>query len=398
MVPTGLAARSALALLLLLAGALPSRAGTDEAAAVKAVHELPEVRAYIAEVTARNSRTTPVQITIEDQPVEGCKSGDGECDWLIAVAEDFGDFRVGYQDFLVDSTNGAIRVALNGSDIEIPYATWHAERDGQAWRLVRDGQSLSMDWRWRDDDFVARQGNRTWLSLRALADSDFQRWLKAGPAPEDAAADVGCWHTHRLVPRSVVGTLLSFDDFEEDVCGHAPHDVARRLTLEFSRPGPTVFRNAELEVDSPKAGQIVDLTSFFPAESIRTALLDNAEVRARLTAKTAPATLDALIEALVEHDKDATGCPGVFVRDALRRFDFERYDGGEVVVGLGLPGRGDCARSIATLTLSLPTPMPLDGAFKDAATGNGGFLAKDVPSGPSTSDIQVYHDIEAGAD
>src|SRR5712691_7632183 len=103
-------------------------------------------------LAARNSRSTPVQITIEDEPVEGCKSGDGECDWLIAVAEDLGDYRVGYQDFLVDSTNGAIRVALNGSDVEIPYATWHAERDGQAWRQVRDGKSLSMDWRWRDDD------------------------------------------------------------------------------------------------------------------------------------------------------------------------------------------------------------------------------------------------------
>jgi hypothetical protein len=398
MAPTGLAASFALGFLSLLAGAVPSRAGTDEAAAVKAIRELPEVRAYIAEVTARNHRGTPVQITIDDEPVEGCKSGDGECDWLIAIAEDFGDYRVGYQDFLVDSTNGAVRVALNGSDVEIPYATWHAERDGKAWRLVRDGKSLATDWRWRDDDFVARQGDRTWLSLRALADSDFQRWLKDGPAPEDAAADVGCWHTHRMVPRSVVGTLLSFDDFEEDVCGHAPHDVARRLTLEFSRPGPTVFRNAELDVDSPKAGQIVDLTSFFPAESIRAALLGKAEVRGRLTAKTVPAPLDALIEALVEHDQGATGCPGVFIKDALRRFDFERYDGGEVVVGLGLPGRGDCARSIATLELSLPIPTPLDGAFKAAATGNGGFLAKDVPAGPATSDIQVYHDLEAGAD
>jgi hypothetical protein len=390
--------RLALAAVLLLAGGQPSRAGTDEAAAVKSIRELPEVRAYVAEVAAHSSRDTPVQFTIEDEPAEGCKSGDGECDWLIAVAEDVGDYRVGYRDFLVDSTTGAIRVALNGSDVEIPYATWHAERDGQARRLVREGKSMSVDWRWRDDDFLVRQGDRTWLSLRALADSDFQRWLKDGPAPEDAAADVGCWHSHRFVLRSVVGTLLSFDDFEEDVCGHAPHDVARRLTLEFSRPGPTVFRNAELEVDSPKPGQIVDLTSFFPAEAIRAALLGSAEVRGRLAAKAPPASLDALIEALVEHDKGATGCPGVFVKDALRRFDFERLDGGEVVVGLGLPGRGDCARSIATLELSLPTPMPLDGAFKDAAVGSDGFLAKDAPPSPSTSDIQVYHDLDAGAD
>jgi len=121
-------------------------------------------------------------------------------------------------------------------------------------------------------------------------------------------------------------------------------------------------------------------------------------VRDRLATTPAPATLDALIDALVEHDKGASGCPGVFVKDALRGFDFERYDGGEVVVGLGLPGRGDCARSIATLELSLPTPMPLDGAFKDAADGSDGFLAKAVPAGPSTSDIQVYHDLEPGAD
>jgi hypothetical protein len=383
---------------LMLAGAGPSLAGVDEAAAVKAVRELPEVRAYAAEVAARNSRSTPVQFTIEDEPVEGCKSGDGECDWLIAVAEDLGDHRVGYQDFLVDSTNGAIRVALTGSDLEIPYASWHAERGGQAWRLVRQGKSLSMDWRWRDDDFVARQGDRVWLSLRALANSDFKRWLEAGPAPEDAAADVGCWHTHRLVPRSLVGTLLSFDDFEEDVCGHAPHDVARRLTLEFSRPGPTVFRDAELELDSPTPGQIVDLTNFFPAEAIRSALLDKAEVRDRLDGKAPPATLDGLIAALVEHDKATTGCPGTFVKNALCDFDFERFDGGTVVVGLGLPGRGDCARTIATLELSLPAPMPLAGAFKGAAGGTSGFLAKDVPAGASTSDIQVYHDLDAGAD
>ena len=61
-----------------------------------------------------------------------------------------------------------------------------------------------------------------------------------------------------------------------------------------------------------------------------------------------------------------------------------------------LPPRVETA--MLDVMLSLPTPMPLDGALKDAATGNGGFLAKDVPSGPSTSDIQVYHDLEAGAD
>ena len=100
----------------------------------------------------------------------------------------------------------------------------------------------------------------------------------------------------------------------------------------------------------------------------------------------------------MEHDKATTGCPGTFVKNALRDFDFERYDGGTVVVGLGLPGRGDCARAIATLELSLPAPMPLAGAFKDAAGGTSGFFAKDVPAGASTSDIQVYHDLEAGAD
>jgi len=105
------------------------------------------------------------------------------------------------------------------------------------------------------------------------------------------------------VPRSLVGTLLSFDDFEEDVCGHAPHDVARRLTLEFSRPGPTVFRDAELELDSPKPGQIVDLTNFFPAEAIRAALLDKAEVRDRLGDKAPPATLDGLRLGILDNTK-----------------------------------------------------------------------------------------------
>jgi len=41
---------------------------------VKAVRALPEVQAYIAEVAARNSRSSPVQIAIDDEPVEAARA------------------------------------------------------------------------------------------------------------------------------------------------------------------------------------------------------------------------------------------------------------------------------------------------------------------------------------
>jgi len=166
------------------------------------------------------------------------------------VEEDRGDFRIGYQDFLVDSTNGAIRVALNGSDVEVPYPTWHDER------TARPGAWCARARRW-----ASTGAGATTTSSPARATGHgcrcgarrfrFPALARGRAGARGRRADVGCWHTHRLVPRSVVGSLISFDDFEEDVCGHAPHDVARRLTLEFSRPGPTVYRTAELESPRP---------------------------------------------------------------------------------------------------------------------------------------------------
>jgi hypothetical protein len=389
-------ARAGLAGLVLLLGAGAARAAIDEAAAVAAIRALPEVRAFGQDVALRNPRPEALLVSIEDSPVAGCKSGDGECDWQISVAEDRGEYRVGYQDFLVDSQTGAIRLAPFGSDAELAYADWHKLRDGKAWREVRHGTAGAIAWRWRDDDFTANRDAQRLLSLRALAEADFARWLAAGPDPANAAADVGCWQTHRLVPRSLVGTVLGFDDIEEDVCGHDPHQAARRLAVDIARPGPTRYADADLAIDPAKPGQVVTLTDYVPAEDIRTALLARPEVQKRLAGSTAPDTLDQLIAALAAHDRAAEGCPGVFTADALTRFDIERVAGDRMVVGLGLSGRGDCAETITPIELTLPVPEALRAALAAAADGSAGFLAGDPPPDPLSADIQVYHDLPVG--
>ncbi|MFO1057121.1 MAG: hypothetical protein U1E53_09155 [Dongiaceae bacterium] len=396
MTPLAPLARAGLAGLLLMLGAGTARAAVDEEAAVAAIRALPEVRAFTHDVALRDPRPEAVLISIEDSPVAGCKSGDGECDWLISVAEDKGEYRVGYQDFLVDSQTAAIRLAPFGSDAELPYEAWHKLRDGKPWREVRHGAAGPIDWRWRDDDFTASRGAQLLLSLRALADADFARWLAAGPDPANAAADVGCWHIHRLVPRSLVGTLLGFDDIEQDVCGHEPHEAARRLALDIGRPGPTRYADADLAIDPARPGQAVSLADYVPAEAIRAALLQSPEVKKRLGTAAAPAGLDPLIAALAAHDRAGEGCPGMFTADVLTRFDVERVSGETMVVSLGLSGRGDCAATITPVELTLPGPDGLRAALAAAADGSGGFLAGDPPPDPLSADIQVYHDLPVG--
>jgi hypothetical protein len=398
MIPLPPAARAGLAGLLLLLGAGTAWAAVDEEAAVAAIRGLPEVRAFAAEVALRNSRPDALQISIEDAPVDGCHSGDGECDWQISVAENKGDYRIGYQDFLVDSQTGAIRLAPYGSDEELPYEGWHQLRGGKAWREVRHGAAGPIGWRWRDDDFVASRNAQLLLSLRAMADADFARWLAAGPDPSNAAADVGCWQTHRLVPRSLVGTLLGFDDIEEDVCGHEPHEAARRLALDIARPGPTRYSDADLAIDPAKPGQTVVLTDYVPANAIRQALLESPEVQRRLGGAAPPAGLDQLIAMLAAHDRSGEGCPGAFTEDVLARFDIERVEGDRMVVALGLSGRGSCAETITPVELTLPVPDPLRAALAAAADGSNGFLAGAPPPDPLSADIEVYHDLPVGGD
>jgi hypothetical protein len=397
MTPLPIAAQLGLAGLLLLLGA-GARAAVDEEAAVAAIRALPEVRAFGTEVALRNARPEALLISIEDAPVAGCHSGDGECDWQISVAEDMGEYRVGYQDFLVDAETEAIRLAPFGSDAELPYEEWHKLRGGKAWREVRHGTAGPIAWRWRDDDFTASREAQLLLSLRSLADADFARWLAVGPDPSNAAADAGCWQTHRLVPRSLVGTLLGFDDIEEDVCGHEPHEAARRLALDLAKPGPTRYADADLAIDTAKPGQVVALTDYVPAEAIRAALLATPEVQKRLAGAAPPDGLDKLLAALAAHDHAGEGCPGVFTEDALTRFDVERVAGDQMVVGLGLSGRGSCAETITPIELTLPVPESLRSALAAAADGSNGFLAGDPPPDPLSADIQVYHDLPVGGD
>jgi hypothetical protein len=228
--------------------------------------------------------------------------------------------------------------------------------------------------RWTDGDLAAmRTGStRPVYSVAAALKREFRK-----PDVDNGFS----YYAVAFTPRSVVGTLLSYerDDYWDG--GAHPSGSETFVTVDLNSPQHPV-----------------KLTDLFPAEEIRRALLADRIVTHVLAREkiAAPATLEGLIKALAE--KEFGGEDDMmfsFPEDLLGDFVFHHVEGGKVAVRLLLPHGTEIYRFRNTeLGLLLPIPARLRSAFSQAAMGKAGALMQTlqrITNGKQSTVVLLEH-------
>ncbi len=159
---------------------------------------------------------------------------------------------------------------------------------------------------------------------------------------------------------SVVGSLVSYEEFVGTTCEQAAHPSA--VTLYVA-------------VDAGHRDKKPSLTDFFADADLVRALSADPLVRRHLP-KNPPHTSGAFVKALTESQ---TECEYAFDPDMLSRFAFHHVEGGQVSVRIGLSHGCELARGKLTqLGILLPVPAKLKDALERASTRAEGFLMRDA--------------------
>jgi hypothetical protein len=169
----------------------------------------------------------------------------------------------------------------------------------------------------------------------------------------------GCEGEKTVRLLSVVGSIVSYEEFEGTSCEGAAHPSS--ITLYAA-------------VDAAHAGKTVRLTDLFADADVLRALLADAVVK-RHAPKTPPKTTEALVKAL---SSENTECEYAFGPDLLNRFAFHHVEGQKVAVRIGLSHGCEAARGKLTqLGILLPIPPALAGSLERASMRSQGFLMSD---------------------
>jgi hypothetical protein len=196
-----------------------------------------------------------------------------------------------------------------------------------------------------------------------------------------------CSYERRFKVLSVVGPLLSFEDYEFSTCEREAHPEAdtRYTAVDLLRSGDATYAPGGLNVDIGKPSRFAKLTDFFPEEEILSALLADSLIKKALQYKKSrwPSTVGELIEDFRDEElsiQTGNGCSYEIAQDLLTRFAFHHLEGDKVAIRLGLaPEVGACRTTHAELGILLSIPESLDNSLRLAARGTQGFLTKDAP-------------------
>jgi hypothetical protein len=179
---------------------------------------------------------------------------------------------------------------------------------------------------------------------------------------EKGKKEEGCEGEQAVRVLSVVGSIVSYEEFEGISCEGAAH------------PSSYTFYVA---VDAAHPGSKPRLTDFFTDADVLRALLADPIVK-RHAPKPSPKTTDALVQAL---SSENTECEYAFSADLLNRFAFHHVEGQKVAVRLGLSHGCEAARGRLTqLGILLPVPPALFAPLERASKRAEGFLARDQAS------------------
>ena len=183
-------------------------------------------------------------------------------------------------------------------------------------------------------------------------------------------SEPGCEGDLSVQILSVVGSIVSYEEFEGTTCEGAAH------------PSAITFYAA---VDAAHPGRKLRLTDLFADADVLRALMADSVVQ-RHAPKAAPRTAAELVTALSASQAE---CEYAFEKDLLNRFAFHHVEGDRVAVRIGLSHGCEVARGKLTqLGILLPVPPKLKDALDRASSRTEGFLMRDgslVSKGQTTS-------------
>jgi hypothetical protein len=250
----------------------------------------------------------------------------------------------------------------------------HSRAPGEIW----SGTSAGFDVRWTSAEIDVRQGDRQVFSARNWAYAGLGHFVAANRrAGETRPPDCNYRKEIRII--ALVGAMMSLEDRTEITCRKEAHPggMARLITVDLAATGPLALagRDAIGRVDPRQPGRAVLLNQLFPAGDVLSALADAPPLRDVLRRSgTAPATIDALINAVADASGEGDACY-IVPFDLLAAFAFDRADDAKLVIRLGLPGDGPCRMDMTTADLSFAIPQSLTRAVRRAASGEEGFFA-----------------------
>ena len=256
-------------------------------------------------------------------------------------------------------------------------------------KMIWSGESGGFHIQWTTVDLFVQAATRVKKNFGPLVENGFNNFIAVQVEDDQSSEEAkfsNCLYERYFKLRSVVGTLVSFEDQYVDDCGGAhPSADTRFTTIDLARSGEVLYARGEdtpmMDVDLAKPGKIIKLTDYFSEQDILRALLSDLVVKRALTdikASTSPQTLAELLELFAEYDYEL-GSTGFDLRpDFLTRFVFHHVEGEKVAVRLGLPPHyGFNRTSHQQLGLLLPIPPALQQSLDLAARRKEGFLMKD---------------------
>jgi hypothetical protein len=246
-------------------------------------------------------------------------------------------------------------------------------------KLIWAGQSGDFAIRWTTADIQARplkKPDRIMFSALQLARLGFQTFVSPSRL---LGNEERITYERKFTMVSMVGSIMSLRDelyYEIRPSAHPGLEV-RFTAIDLGKPGEVPDPWASEEgVNLAKPGKVVRLTDLFPGKYLLRALLADPIIR-EYTGEPgnpqAPKNLEDLCKVL----KDQR--PDLFPKDFLTRFAFHHVQGDKVAVRLMLLSGGGAARgSTFELGLLLPIPKAMRQPLRLAASGQAGFLMKDV--------------------
>jgi len=275
---------------------------------------------------------------------------------------------------------GIMALGLLVPDPSTGQAARQQSRSGAIW----SGSSGEFEILWSDTDLTAqsqRDRHAVALSARALARDGFDQYKK--PFSGAAGSNANCDYERRFALRAVAGSLISFADSYYASCRQEAHPSgeARYTTVDLVGSGRVLYGTGEgLSIDAGQAAKILRLTDLFTEDDIYRNLLGNSLLRplAERAGSAKPAVLAALLARLYDQNSENGECFRV-PRDILTRFELYGFEGGKVIIRLGLPGQALCRENLTTADLVFPVTRKLNETLmRAAAQRQQGFLGRDA--------------------
>ena len=271
-------------------------------------------------------------------------------------------------------------------------------------RSIWKGVSAGFQIEWTTSDLFSTSGETVETIFRSLAkrgyeefEADINRTDHTKGAPLN-----NCDYRRDFKVRSIVGSLITFEDTEYSDCGGAHPSTDMRFTLiDLSRPGEVFYGQGDnaMDADLQKPGKVVKITDYFAESDLLNALLADRVIKRALTkagVSSLPQTLSALPEMFAKNDYVLNDTELSLRPDFLTRFAIHHLEGDMVALRLHLPSIAFAYRS-RQIGLLLPIPAKLRQPLALAATGQEGFLAGEPPSGINNQFTRFAFKIGAGA-